>query len=252
MKALVTILQCRRVVTPYLFIRHALPRMRQLFPGELEVLLIQHEARASSNPRLQSSALPAARQDLVREWTHEGRYAGAQILRHDTWHAPYPSLPSMQFAAERALDFGADFHVWLEDDALLMDPDCARWEELMGTSEVAIYRPGSSIINTAWFVSRPSFDARILPGMRRRFLWRRFSRIEPWFRKKARGPLAEFPAHYATRNHHKEYPYTGMKWLAAHVAELCPDELDLLALDFGQEALAAIAELRAGRGPAAP
>ena len=29
---------------PYVFVRHALPRMREVFPGEIDVLIIQHKA----------------------------------------------------------------------------------------------------------------------------------------------------------------------------------------------------------------
>ncbi len=244
MKALVTILQCRRVVCPHLFVRYALPQMRARFPGDLEVVLIQHEAKTQRFSRLQSAKLPAERERLVSEWTHGGRYDGARVLRHSEWHEPYPSLPSMQFAAEQALAARADFHVWLEDDALLLDESCARWDEQLGSAELGVYRSSDEIINTAWFVSRPSFDRRILPGLRRRWAWRRFSRLEPWLRKKTTHVPAQLEPHFATREHHQVYPYTGMNWLVAKVAELCPDQLELLTLDFGDKASEAIAHYR--------
>lgn len=251
MKALVTILQCRRVVCPYLFIRHALPRMQQRFPGEIEVLLIQHQAKQQRFARLQSAKLPADREQLLAEWTAAGRYQPASVLRHAEWHEPYPNLPSMQIAAEEALRRKADFHVWLEDDAMLVDEDCDRWEELLAGAELGVYRSGAKMINHAWFISRPSFDQRILPGIKRRWMWRRFSRLESWLRTQTKTAPAELEPRFATRHHHKEYPYTGMPWLVAAIAELCPEELDLLTIDFGETAERAIQHYRE-HGPPVP
>jgi len=236
MRALVTILQCRRVVLPYVFMRHALPRMRQSFPGEIEVLLIQHKARQQAGSRLRSHRLGKAREDLVEQWSAEGRYAGAQIHRHDTWHAPYPSIPSYHIAVQAALERRVDFHVYLEDDALLLDPDCGRWEELMGPAEVGVYRPRTHIINSSWFVARPSFDQRILAGLSRYWWWRRSSRIESWLRRKLRGEPAILEESYAVKHHYNEHRFTGMRYVVERLTDLCPEDVGLLEIDFGDEA----------------
>jgi hypothetical protein len=246
MKALVTLLQCRRVVLPYIFLRYALPRMREVFPGELEVLLIQHQARNQSRSRLRSQRLGKEREHLVEQWTAEGRYAGAEIRRHDLWHAPYPSIPSYHIAVQAALERRVDFHLYLEDDALVLDPNCGRWDELMGSAEVGVYRPRTHIINSSWFVARPSFDQRILPGLSRYWWWRRSSRIESWFKRRLRGEPAIFAESYAVKNHYREHPFTGMRFVVDRLTELCPAEVDLLEIDFGDEARRVIEDRRGG------
>ncbi len=240
MRALVTILQCRRVVLPYVFVRYALPRMRAVFPGHLDVVLIQHQALGQGPTRLRSQRLGREREQLVEQWNAEGRYAGAEILRHDTWHAPYPSIPSYHLACRAALQRQVDFHLYLEDDALVLDPDCGRWDELLGSAEVGVYRPRTHIINSSWFVARPSFDQRIRAGLARYWWWRRSSRIERWFRRQLRGKPAIFEQSYAVKNHYNEHPFTGMRYVVERLSELCSDELDLLEVDFGEEARQAI------------
>jgi hypothetical protein len=218
--------------------------MHEVFPGQLDVLLIQHKARNQSSPRLQSQRLGMDREELVERWNAEGRYAGAEIRQHDIWHAPYPSIPSYHIAAQTALERGVDFHLYLEDDALVLDPECGRWDELMGGADVGVYRPRTHIVNSSWLVARPSFDRRILPGLSRYWWWRRSSRIERWFRRKLGGEPALFSQSFAVRNHYKEYPFTGMRFVVDRLAELCPDELDLLEIDFGDEARQVVQERR--------
>lgn len=245
MKALVTILQCRRVVMPYIFMRHCLPIMRAAFPGEMAVLIIQHKAKKQTFARLQSQMLEKDREDLVEQWTQEGRYAGAEILKHGIWHGAYPHIPSFHLAAKAALERKVDFHLYLEDDAIVVDPDCGRWDQLLGEAEVGVYRPRTHVINASWFVSRPSYDARILPGLGRYWWWQRHHRVEWWFKRKLRGEPAVLDESYAVKNHHKEYPYTGMKYVVDRLSTLCPEDLDLLEVDFGDQAREVIAAKRA-------
>lgn len=229
-------MQCRRVVLPYLFVRYCWPEMQEAFGGELSVVLIQHEARNQRFGRLRSTRLGQERQELVRQWTAEGRYAGAQIVRHDDWHEPYPSLPSVRRCAEVALSQGADFHLWMEDDTLVLDRQCGQWDARLGSAEVGVYRPGMHMVNICFFVSRPGFDRRILPRLRRLWTFQRFNRVEPWLRKKHPGQPALLNAADAVRHHHKEYPYTGMRYLVDKVLQVAPEEVGLLELDFGQDA----------------
>jgi hypothetical protein len=251
-QGVVTIIQCRRVVMPYFFVRYCLPRMRAVFPGRLDVVLIQHEARDQRwGRRLRSMHLGRERQELVKRWTADGRYGDAEVIRHAKWHAPYPSIPSFQLCAQVALAHNADFHLWLEDDALVDDAQCGQWERLIGNAEVGVYRPNTHIINNSWFVSRPSFDARVLPRLSQYWTWRRFSRLEAWFRKQHQGEPAKFEPRYAVRNHHKQSPFTGMPYVVDKIAELAPHELDLLEVDFGDEARRCIAEYRAKLAAAA-
>lgn len=237
-------MQCRRVVLPYLFVRYCWPAMQEAFGGELSVVLVQHEARTQRFGRLKSTQLGQERQQLVRRWTEEGRYAGAEIVRHDEWHEPYPSLPSVRHCAEIALAKGADFHLWMEDDTLVLDRECGSWETRLGSAEVGVYRSATHLINSCFFVSRPRFDQRLLPRLRRLWTFQRFSRLESWLRKMHPGEPAVLKPEDAVRDHHKEYPFTGMRYLVDKVLEIAPDEVGLLEIDFGQDAQRELA----GRG----
>ncbi len=49
MKAVVTIFQFRRAVLPHLFMRYCYPVMKEVFPGSLDVLIIQDTGLAKGN-----------------------------------------------------------------------------------------------------------------------------------------------------------------------------------------------------------
>ncbi len=49
MKAVVTIFQFRRAVLPHLFMRYCYPVMKEVFPGSLDVLIIQDTGLAKGD-----------------------------------------------------------------------------------------------------------------------------------------------------------------------------------------------------------
>ena len=233
MKAVVTIIQSRRAVLPYIFVRHALPRMRASFPGHIEAVIIQHRADASGgNPRLESLSSGNDKLELVRQWTSEGRYEGAEIIPHEIVHPPYPSIPSYHLGVQAALDRDADFHVWLEDDALIHDPECGAWDALLGVSEVGAYRRFHHL-NTAYLVTRRAFAERIAPQLADYASWNPQSRAEAFLRSNLRTSRTYLNPAYATRYHHREYPYTGLRYVVQAVRALAPNDVSLLDLDFG-------------------
>ena len=131
--------------------------MRAVFPGRIDVVLVQHRADASGqNRRLESLRLPRAGLERVRRYTDEGMYEGAEILPHTIVHRPYPSIPSYHLAVEAALGRRADFHVWLEDDALIYDLACGQWHGQFGPREVGVYNDFHAL-NSADLVTRRSF-----------------------------------------------------------------------------------------------
>jgi hypothetical protein len=233
-KVVVTILQCRRAVLPHVFIRYVLPRMRALFPGSVECVLVQHRADAASGETaLESLRHGRDKLELVARWTAEGRYDGADIIGHDILHAAYPSIPSLHLGVKEALARHADFHLWLEDDALVFDRDCAHWDALLGGREVGVYRPFHHL-NSAYLLTRPSFDRRVLGPLsdHASFTWRG-RRIEPFLRQHMRTRRAYLEPRYAVRYHHRYYPYTGLRYVVDALRELAPEALPLLDLDFG-------------------
>lgn len=233
MRAVVTILQCRRVVLPYLFVKYVAPEMRRLFPGSFEVVIVQHRADVRSDTALLGTQqTPADQLGLVERWTREGRYAGAEVIQHAIEHPAYPSIPSYHLAARAALERRADFHLWLEDDAIVFDQGCARWPELLRDRDVGVYRDFHHV-NSAYFVSRRSYDERIVAPLSAYEAWTWRRRIEPFLARQARAGRAQLPPEYAVRHHAREYPYCGLRYVVDFVRRWCPEELALLEIDFG-------------------
>jgi hypothetical protein len=236
MKVVVTITQCRRAVLPWIFVEYVLPEMRRLFPGTVEAVIIQHRADASGgNTGLESLQHGSVEYGLalVRRWTAEGRYAAADIVAHDIVHRPYPSIPSYHLAVREALARNADFHLWMEDDALVFDRQCGQWDRILGGTEVGCYRRHSAHLHSAYLLTRPSFDHRILLPLAdyERWSWRH--RIEPFLRQHQRTRRTLLRRHYAVRYHHRYYPYTGLRYVVDALREIAPGAAPLLDLDFG-------------------
>lgn len=233
MKLVVTILQARRVVLPYLFCRYALPRMQAAFRGEVEVVLIQHRSLpAAADTFLETNQAGGEGVERVAAWTAEGRFGPAEVLAHEHHVPDYPSIPSIHLACQAALDRGADFHLWLEDDAFVLDEGCGAWPERFGRREVGVYRAFSGI-NSAFFVSRPGFDERVLPGLADYEAWSRAFRIEPYFQSMLRTRRVFLDPAAAVRTHRNLYPHTGPRFVAQRIREVAPQEAHLLDLELG-------------------
>jgi hypothetical protein len=238
MKLVVTILQNRRVALPHLFLEDALPRMRRKWEGDIETVLIQHRADASSRgSRFGSLQSGADGMERVRRWTDEyGRYEAAdEIFVHREVYRPYPSLPSVRYAVEIALHRGADFHLMLEDDALVCDEECGQWVDFFGPSEIGVYRY-YHYCNSAFLVMRPRFLRRILPGLQDYGSWNEHSRLERFFFRHMRTTRTHLNPAAAVRAHPREFPYTGIGYVAEMVRRIAPDKTRLLDIDFGNGA----------------
>lgn len=233
-KLVVTILQCRRLVTPYLFIRYVLPKWQKQLNGNIEVVLLQHQANVFNRwKKLETFKLPSDRIKLVRQWTEQGRYEGATIIPFDTIHQPYPSIPGFHRMATEALSRKADLHLWLEDDALVYDPHPEKWDALLDGTEVGVWGQYAQI-NIAHLLTRPSFDRRVVTGLSRYWLWdARIRGIEPWLRSRKRTRRTYLPREYGVRYHIRNYPYCGLRYLVDAVRKIAPSEVSLLDLDYG-------------------
>ncbi len=215
-------------------VKRVLPEMRRLFPGEVEVVIVQHRGDASGGKnQLESGRLHAGGLDRVGQWTQEGKYAGADVIEHAINYPAYPSIPGLHLCVKAALDRKADFHLWLEDDALVMDYDCGRWDQLLGRREVGAYRDFHNL-NSAYLLTRPDFDARMLTQFEdyERWNWKR--RLEPELRRNLRTRRTYLNPAYAVRYHHRNYPYTGIRYVVDRVRDLWPEDLPLLDIDFGE------------------
>jgi hypothetical protein len=248
MNILVTILQCRRVALPFLFVRYAVPMMRAQRGCSVCVHIVQHECLLKNINAHETSKLPASKQDLVVEWTEGGRYSGAFITRHSEQFERYPSIPSRRIAAEFAARQTYDLHLWLEDDAFVYDVDCARWSENLDANVVGSYRENNfGYVNTAHYVCRPSLDIQLLPFLGREEFWDLASsmymikdgvkalnlsspRIEPTITRLATKRIAQLPSCAAARyNARKPESIVGLKRL---LRQACSGDLHTLSIDF--------------------
>jgi hypothetical protein len=239
MKLVVTILQNRRVALPYVFLENALPRMRREWEGDIETVLIQHRADASTQGSRFGSLQGDGSEGMerVRRWTDEdGKYDAAdEVFVHREIYVRYPSLPSVRYAVEVALDRDADFHLMLEDDALVCDEECGSWPEFFGPGEIGVYRY-YHYCNSAFLVMRPPFLRRILPGLQDYDSWNERSRLERFFFRHMRTTRTHLNPAAAVRAHPREFPYTGMGYVADMVRRIAPEKLRLLDIDFGEGA----------------
>jgi hypothetical protein len=248
MKILVTILQCRRVALPFLFIRYSLPMMRSAPGCSVHVHLIQHEYLLDNINAHETSKLPRSKQQVVAEWTDAGRYAGAIITRHAEQFSQYPSIPSRRIAVEFAACHDHDLHLWLEDDAFVYDEACGNWSDTMGTSLIGAYRENAfGYVNTAHYVCRPELDLQLLPLLREPKNWNlnvsmytdecagktlnlSSPRIEPTITRLAARRVTQLRPSAASRyNVRKPESIFALKRLLDRV---CPADLNWLNLDF--------------------
>lgn len=169
MKLVVTIFQTKRVVLPYFNIRYTLPAMREAFPGDLVIYLIQHRGGShllnSTKCYFETKDMPDECFERVKQWTQEGKYEGATIKSHTEHLGRYPSLPSMRKGIELALKEQADLHLWLEDDAIIYDLDCKNWSLPNGSIGVfTIFESEySSFFKSAWLITTKGYDERAYP-----------------------------------------------------------------------------------------
>lgn len=248
MNILVTILQCRRVVLPYLFLRYTLPMMRAKIDGVVTVHLVRHEYLLPDINPHETSRLPVAKELLAREWTEEGRYAPATITTHSEQFARYPSIPSRRIAAEFAERHIHDLHLWLEDDALVYDVDCADWLGIMGENRAAVYRTNAfGYINAAYYLCTSELDNELLAALKEKDRWNLNAsmylneggekilnldspRVEPLLTKLAGKRIAHLRPEAAARHNSRKPESTAA--LKSLVERVCPSELGLLAIDF--------------------
>lgn len=131
-KVIFTVFQCKRVVLPYFFSKYSFPKMRESFDGEMEGFLIQHLGcsgqRQATKHYFETKKLPEEKLQIVQDWTRAGYYSNLKVISHSIWLGRYPSLPSIRIGLETSEREGADYLVWLEDDAILYMLD---WNDLL-------------------------------------------------------------------------------------------------------------------------
>lgn len=191
-KVVVTICQTKRTVLPYFNIKYTLPKMESISNFEFKVFLIQHCQVAdfldSTKCYYETKKISNDAFDRVQEWTKQNRYCWnhydenqrkwinkVTIIKHAERLGRYPSLPSMRKGIEKAIEEDADFHIWLEDDAIICDRDIQMWSQLIPNGSIATYdyweENGSRFMKSAWVITTKDFDKRILPYFSERNNW---------------------------------------------------------------------------------
>lgn len=241
MKAIVTIVQCKRVFLPYIFSEYVFPKMKEIFPGEMELFIIQHTSNLPGSCKLKSSHLPDEKLDLVKKWTMDGRYRNATIVKHSECCFNYPHLPSMRIGVELAVQEKADFHLWLEDDSIILDYKCNEWSNLLRGKLIGEYIK-SNIVYVAHFLSTLEFDKLFLQELKHKKSWNIRSkltlsnnklnpqRVEPRLTLASRGKRVILPR--GGRRVIKVNKKTDIKRLKNLINKIAPHEIDFLGLDF--------------------
>lgn len=163
MRYVVTILQHKRSAMPRLFGKYCLPMMHKRTGGIVHLYHIFHDLEGIKGQLESNRVIPDKSLVRVRGLTGTGYFGEARIVRHARTHF-WPIVPSLQLAAETALKLNADFHLWLEDDAIVYDTDCDTWALTLRDADVGLYADtdAKQMINTAYFISTREFDERFL------------------------------------------------------------------------------------------
>lgn len=235
MKVIATIFQCKRVSLPYLFIKYCVPKMRELSGFEFDVYLVQHLTPVY-HACLETSTINGV--EKVKKMTDEGKFEGAHIIQHSENNDMCPPLPSYKKGVEVFLREKGDLHIWLEDDALIMDKNPRRWLDIkdVGTYIRLPFVPVRHTITTR------AFDERMLQKMNTE-QWD----ASAWGRKYWFGcPLKGHPEYFMTECCKKKlhlkrkfavFHHDGPSWKVRvdlnFLKEFIPqDELKILDLDF--------------------
>jgi hypothetical protein len=243
MKCVVTIIQNKRVALPFIFGRYCLPKMRKVFGGQMELYHIFHDLHVKDDELESNRSHGLEHLDRVNHFIKKGLFSEAFIVRHQERNIEHLAIPSFLKAARIAIRENADFHVWLEDDAIILDKECNKWKDDLKNADVGLYRDTrwQKMINCAFFVSTREFDKRMVNifsdyqrdntenyipfgSQVEHFLWR------------ASKSQALLKGKYAERHHPsgkwKVHLPALKKWLVDAIPEITQEHLDYLNLDF--------------------
>jgi hypothetical protein len=218
---------------------------------EIKVALIQHVPKIDFDVKLDSVKLSTDRLELVKKWSDDGKYYPANIIKHSIDFPKYPHLPSLKIGLEFAIKENADFHLWLEDDALILDNDIGEWPKMMENNLVGVYHlKKAGYINAAYMLSSINFDKLLLKEVNKSNRWDMSEsmypasdkknkvnlwskRLEPTIARLCQGKLTVLNAKNAARiNLNKK---SSSKDLVKIILRICPNEIELLHLDFDQK-----------------
>ena len=249
---LITILQNKRISLPYIFNKYCFPMMKERFNGRILYYHILHNLHDSKHNLFSNKQLCENKLKLVEEYIKQEKFKNAHILSHERTSAAWPALHSVKIAANCLGSIGFyDFHLWMEDDAIIYDTDCDQWATILGSADVGLYRntDKKQMINTAYFLSTPEFDHRILRILeefhndldirQNKGLFDNFkggaSTIEHLFWRAARKPVLLNPDHAMRHHPYVKHRRTGeevRRWLRRTIPNISNEDIELTKQDF--------------------
>jgi hypothetical protein len=245
MKCIITILQNKRVSLPYLFGKYSFPKMRKIYPGDFSLVHIWHNAHNPDYHLESNRKLGGEKLLNVEAFINSNKFFNAEIITHNKTSPEWPGLESIKLALETTIARNADFHLWLEDDAIVYDKDCDYWATTLGSCDVGLYRDTNckQMINTAYFLSTSEFDKRLLHIIHEykakpRDLYKgKGSQLEHTFWLAARKPSV-FDLDKAIRHHpyskHTKTSKDVADWLSRKLPDISTGDLHTLRLDFDE------------------
>ena len=210
--------------------------MKHVFPGEMKLYHIFHDVHVD-NTILESNRLNHKHLDNAREFIRNDRYQNATIVKHKEVNPELLSLPSCRLGVEIALEENADLHLWLEDDAIVFDKDCASWSPKI---DIGLYRytMHAEMVNCAFMLTSSDYDRKILPQLCSyeddHKIYPNSSQIEHMFWQNVKTHVMLNPDN-ATRHH--PYPPAVTKdnvrdWLRYKIPNIEQEDINMLDLDF--------------------
>lgn len=215
--------------------------MQALFPGEMKLFHIFHDSNQEGS-EIESNRLSDSHRKNVWDFLSKKLYPNAKIIAHQETSTENTALPSYRLAAEIAMEEQADFHLWIEDDALVFDTECNLWPERV--KDIGLYRftQKQEMVNPSFLLSTPGYNRRLLELFKNyrkedSSLYAIYgSQIERVFWQAVQHSVV-LPKKFANRHH----PYPSKwavwrpeleQWLQQRIPEISTAHLGLLKLDF--------------------
>jgi hypothetical protein len=251
MRCVITIIQNKRIALPYIFNKYCLPMYKKCFRGDVKLFHIFHNCHGNQGALYSNASMGEGHVRKVMKFIKDKQFPEAKIIEHNTVSKEWPALPSYKLAIDVAIREKADFHLWMEDDAIIYDRNCNTWALTLGSGDIGLYRDTDKkeMVNIAYFLSTNEYDRRLKRLMHEFYKGVEIpSNLGNWGNYAGKGSLIEHMAwrasrkpillerYKAYRHHpHKAHNVTGTmvkEWLKKTIPDISKQDLWLLNLDF--------------------
>lgn len=227
MKLSITYLLNKRSSLPNIFEKYSLPVFQKYYSTKLTYI---HHNIHISDPKLESNREDESGLLRVREFLSTREHISHKEINPELY-----LLPSCKIA----LSLTEELHLWLEDDAIVYDPLCYLWKDLMKDSEVGLFRHTSDMFNCAFLLTKKEYDDRLLGELENYkddgLDYPNSSYFENLLYKISHNHCVLHP--YAAIRHHPRGPWKCTclqvkQWLQENIPDITEEDLSLLHHDF--------------------